>query len=298
MNESLPHYEGTIHETKESHEKPNETPKITIFLMRHGESEKDKTKPNRGLTEKGVGQVNETFEGILDSLVREQNPDFTQWDDPQARQKAVQEALGNIKFRIYDSGTTRTMEQLWFEYDKLRKLGIPEENIYIPQSALDYKTVSKERKSGPGIAKRVEGIKGLDKNPSFRKKLQDKNHQKRVGAKGDLMAWALMPEDEVPQDVEKRSEMIKRYQENIHSTDRVMSHTAENLSERTVIIANSHSSIITLAASSELGVPIEELDEVPEAQGIRFDYFAGQENHTVQPLGKEMESRAREIKGE
>lgn len=109
------------------------------------------------------------------------------------------------------------------------------------------------------------------------------------------MAWALMPEDEVPPDVERRSEMIKRYQANIRTVDKVMSHAAEDLSERTVIIANSHASIITLAASSELKVPIEELDEVPEAQGIRFDYYAGEKDHTVRPLGKDIERRVVDI---
>lgn len=295
MSESKSLYENMPLERKDFHEKPKEVPKISIFLIRHGESEKDKTKPNRGLTEKGVEQVNETFDRLIDSLVREQNPDFTQAYDPQTKKEMIQKTLADVEFRIYDSGTVRTLEQLWFEYNRLRELGVPEENIYLPKSALEYKNVSTGQKSGPGITKRLEGVRGLDKNPSFRKKLQDTNFQKSVGAKGDLMAWALMPEDEIPQDVEKRSEMIQRYKENIDSADKAMSRMAQNLSKRTVIIANSHSSIITLAASSELGIPIEKLDEVPEAQGIRYDYYSGKNEHTVKPLGKEMEKRVGNI---
>lgn len=289
---------GNIEQDKE---KERVLPKMTVFLLRHGESNKDKTNPNRGLTERGVEQVTESINQILDDLLLESNPDFDEWEDEEVRAKAIQEAIQNIEFHLRDSGTSRTLEQVWLEYELLIEYGVPEEHIYLPKSAYEYIGKEPSIKAGPGIAKRLKGIKGVDQNPEYRTKIKSKEFQESVGASGDMMAWAVSPEEEVPDDIEKRSEMEARYESDIATLDRVVAHKMKDYPKRVVAIANSHASIATVAAAREAGLPVEEvmkkIGEVPEAQGLRYDFYGEDTERTAKPFGPEIEKAIRELRG-
>ena len=77
----------------ESKEAERERPNLTVYLMRHGESEKDKTKSTRGLTEKGRAEVTENFNGIINQIIKDELPDFKDFDNPEQRKEAALKAL-------------------------------------------------------------------------------------------------------------------------------------------------------------------------------------------------------------
>ncbi|MDP2933445.1 MAG: hypothetical protein Q8N81_04915 [bacterium] len=267
-----------------------ETPKMTLFLLRHGESESDKTKPNRGLTELGQDQVREALAKIVNQVALEEKPDA----------QNLPEALSGVEFHLRDSGTERTLEQVWLEHDLLVRAGVPEESINLPESALKYKGL--EKKSGPGAAKRLKGVQGLDLNPAFRKKMKDPAFQAEVGASTDMEAWALAPEDQVPQGVETLAKMQERYRRDIAKAERLVPRLTAGSTRRIVTIANSHASIATLAASSELGIPMDQLmkkiGEIPGAEGLRFDFYGTDKAHATKPFGPQIEKAVAEMKEE
>lgn len=290
-------FKGEIEASKETEKLE---PKMTVFLLRHGESGKDKTDPKRGLTETGKKQVTESINKIMESLLLEKNPDFDQWNDEEAKLEAIKEAIQNIEFHLRDSGTTRTQEQVWLEYDLLKEFGVSDDNIYLPKGAFEYLEIEPDAKAGPGIAKRLKGVKGLGQNPEYRKLLQSKEFQEEVGATTDMVAWALSPEDEVPERIEKLSEMEQRYQNDVAKLERVIKRKTEGYPRRVVAIANSHASIATIAAAKESGISVKELmkkvGEMPEAQGLRYDFFKGEESHKAQVFGKDIEAAIKELK--
>ena len=285
---------------EQDREKEKELPKMTVFLLRHGESNKDKTNPNRGLTEKGESQVIDSINQILNGLLLEINPEFDQWEDEEVRVTAIQNAIQNVEFHLRDSGTTRTLEQVWLEYEILERYGVTEENIYLPKSAFEYAKKDPNEKSGPGIAKRLKGVKGMDQNPEYRMKIKDKLFQESLGASGDMMAWAISPEEDIPNNIEKRSEMEARYDNDISKLDRVVAHKMRDYPKRVVAIANSHASIATVATAKESDIPLEsvmaKIGEVPEAQGLRYDFYEGDIRRTVQPFGPDIEKAIEELK--
>lgn len=280
-------FEAIARESKERH---FERPKMTLFLLRHGESESDKTKPNRGLTELGQDQVREALAKIVNQVALEEKPDA----------QNLPQALADVEFHLRDSGTERTLEQVWLEHDLLVHAGVPEQNINLPTSALKFKGLDK--KSGPGVAKRLEGVRGHDTHPEFHKKITSKTFQEQVGASSGVEAWALAPDDEVPAGVETRAQMEKRYQNDIAKAERVISRKMRDYPKRVVTIANSHASIATLAAASEMGIPLDTLlkkiGEMPAAEGMRFDFYGTDKAHAAKPFGSQIEKTVQELKGQ
>jgi len=286
----------------ESKEAEKEHPSLTVFLMRHGESEEDKSKPNRGLTEKGQQEVRENFNDIINQIITDELPNFKDFDDTEKRKTAAQETLAKVEMHLADSRTDRTMEQAWLERKILVELGLPPEELYLSKATYEWAQKKGELQAvpetaGPGIKKRLAGVQGLDKAPEFRKQLDSPEYQHRVGAQDTLIAWALTPEDQVPGGVEKRSQMEQRLHRDLAKVEHVaQSKKLAGRPKRPIYIANSHASIITLATASELNVPIEKLGEVPNAEGLRFDFYGEDKSHTSKPFGKNLEAKVAELK--
>ncbi len=293
MNEKI-----NFEEKIETKEKLKEKPALTMYLLRHGQSEKDKTQIKRGLTEKGQKQVTETMQNVIKNLIQENNSNFNQWDDNDKIQEEVQKITDKTEFHLRDSGTERTIQQVWLEYDILKKYGIADQNIFLPKAVLEYKD-QKSDQAGPGIAKRLKGVQGVDENPNFRLKLRDPEYRKKVKATGDLMAWVKTPENEIPAGIEKLSEMKTRYTKDINKAERVIKHLVENYEKKVIVIANSHASIATLAAAEEESMLIpksdnlkeilNEVGEMPEAQGLKYDFYKGDKKHEARVFGKDIE---------
>lgn len=257
-------------------------PVISIYLVRHGETGKDKTDPKRTLTENGVHQVEAATERIVNQMISEAALG-TEVDD-----EARRDILKVIKFRLYDSGTTRTQEQISLERDKLLAMGVPEENIYLPQSYYDY--VGEERTSGPGIHKRLEGVIGMDEAVDYRKKIGDSEYQQAIGATDEITAWALTPKEEIPAGVETYSDVQSRVTTNIAKLEKIIPYLARK-NERIVIIANSHASNVTIASANILGMEdLREIGQAGNVEGVKMT-FLKDGSRKVEPFGEGYERK-------
>lgn len=284
----------------ESKETAHEQPNLTVYLMRHGESESDKTIKNRGLTEQGREEVTVNFNEIINQIVKDELPDFDAIDDPEERKQAVQKALQNVELHLTDSGTDRTSEQAWQERQMLIDLGADPEDIILPRSTYEWAVKQGHVKTmpenaGPGVPRRLEGVRGMQGKPEFRKKIDSKEYQKEVGAEDTLIAWALTDKDQIPKGVENKNQMEERLGKDLSIVNRA-ARILNNYDKRIVYIANSHASIITLAASSKLDVPMKELGEVPNAEGVRFDFYGPGTDYTTKPFGKNLTAKVESLK--
>ncbi|HCJ52605.1 MAG: hypothetical protein A2898_03830 [Candidatus Kerfeldbacteria bacterium RIFCSPLOWO2_01_FULL_48_11] len=286
----------------ESREGEKERPNLTVFLMRHGESGKDKSQPTRGLTEKGREQVSENFNGLINQIIGDELPEFTDFDDPEKRQRAAQEALAKVEIHLADSETDRTMEQAWQEREMLINLGVPQEQVYTSQATHEWAKKTglippdAATGGGPGVKRRLAGVQGMDQAPEFRKLIDKPEYQTLVGASDEIGAWARTPDDQVPAGVEKRHEMESRMDQDLATVQRVTEGRLARHQQRVVYVANSHASIITLAAAKELGIPLEQLGQVDNAEGLRMDFYSSGKQRDVRPFGKSLEVKVAEWK--
>jgi len=200
--------------------------------------------------------------------------------------------MEKVEIHLRDSGTDRTIEQEWVEQEVLVGLGVDPKNINLPASAYKWQGTEKPTTAGPGIGKRLKGIQGLETNDltmGFRKKISDPDYQRSVGATDELLAWALTPEDQIPEAVETRQQMSKRKNQDLAKVERIASKLGQR-DKRIIYIANSHASIATLTAADELNVPLEQVGEVENAEGLRLDFYASGEKHGAQPIGEKIEA--------
>lgn len=284
---NLEYSENFLSESLEAKIKP-ELPKLTLLVMRHGESSEDKSDPNRGLTEIGQQQVRESFAEFLDKILAEENPEFNQWNNPEAKKIAFAKIAPKLEFHLRDSGTYRTQEQEWIQAEMLNEIGVTEINL--PKSAYDFKSQESPQSAGPGVAKRLKGVQGMDKNKDFRKLIGQTDYQKTVGAVDEMTAWALTPEKDVPQGVETYPEMMTRYQNDLAKLQRLaQSRKIKEYPKRIIVIANSHASILTLASSGELSIPLTKLGEIENAEGLRLDFYDNNQ-YQASPFGEKTES--------
>ena len=176
-------------------------PVLSVLLLRHGESAKDKTDPRRGLTDLGVSQVEEATHKLINQIIAEERPDFVDFGDVEKRRTVFSEMAPNISLRLYDSGTDRTLQQVQVERRVFEEMGAA--RIYVPQSVIVYDIATQNRPhqlgelaTGRGVPGRLEGIAGVDQDKSgFRQKIADTEYQKKLGASDELVAWALSPDD-------------------------------------------------------------------------------------------------------
>lgn len=287
---------GQFENRLEFKEKEGLRPALTVYLIRHGESGKDKTNPKRGLTDKGREQVEKTLAGIINEIIADEVPDFTAWNDEKARVNAFRHALEKVSIHLRDSGTDRTIEQEWVEYDQLQRLGARPEDVNLPASAYAWKEEEAPERAGPGIQKRLRGVRGLDHAPEFRKKISDREYQAGLGAKDEVVAWALTPEDKIPADVETKAQMIQRKDDDLARVENVAGTRLAANPKRTIYIANSHASIVSLTAAGELGIPLEKLGEVKNAEGLRLDFYGAGAARTAKPIGEHIGALASETK--
>ncbi len=245
---------------------------LSVFIIRHGETDENKTNPNRGLTENGKKQVEESIKKIVE--------DIDSVDLP------------NVEFHLRDSGTERTKEQVVLEYKLLLKLGVTKDKIILTDNILK-RIGEPETGNRPGISKRLVGIQGLDNNPEFRKKLGSKDYQKKVEANGAIDAWTKTPKKDLPQGVESQEELEKRYINNKEKLSNILRKKWKiPEGKRIIVIANSHESMASLAATKEFGIPI---NEVTGAQGMKMSW--NDQNWETKPFGEDIEKKVEE-KGE
>jgi len=284
----------------ETKEQLKERPALTVYLIRHGESGKNKINPNRGLTDKGHEQVKIAFNKIINQIIADEVPDFKDWDKPEARAAALKQAMEKVAIHLRDSGTNRTIEQEWVEKEVLTSLGVKPEQINLPDSAYEWQDVARPQTAGPGIQKRLKGVQGLETNKitmGFRKKIGDKKYQKSLGASDEIVAWALTPEDKIPEGVENVRQMSERKNRDLAKVERIAAKLGQR-DKRIIYVANSHASILSLSAADELGIPLPEVGEVENAEGLRLDFYSSGKKHEARPVGEKIEELVKDKRKE
>jgi len=243
------------------HEKEKERilPPLVVYLLRHGEATDNKTDANRELTDLGKKQVEEAIEKIINQLQEAGS------NGNNANQQ--KNLLETTKFRIYDSGTPRTMEQAQIEKESLVQSGVPEKNIYILHPTYESDDAElKKQKAGPGITSRIGTV--TESTPDFRKKLDDPEYQKSIGATDGVIAWMLTPDEEVPQGVNTYNK-VKEYMD---ETKKILQRLAERIEKKggdsVVVIANSHAPRVTVAISSAFNVDPRSMKMAGNAEGL------------------------------
>lgn len=265
---------------------------VTIYLLRHGLTGKDKQNPNREITEVGQQQVKDAMIGVIDQLIHEADPAVVITDENRATLFAP--IAKGIEFRMYDSGTSRTQQQVTIERDMLKQFGATDESIYVPATVQAYE--QQPITGGPGVQRHLEGVKGLDENKTFRKEvLDDPATQERLGTEGALATWLALSSEEIPDGVEKPTEMTERMLETVRRVQGIIPGLARRASgpdgKRLVIIGNSHGSFSTLSASTLLGADLKTIGEVKEAEGFRLQFNADGSQRSAEAFGKQLEAK-------
>ncbi len=236
---------------------------LVVYLIRHGETTSNKSDVSRELTEKGKRQVEKAIEKII-TQVQEFVP-------VGSNKQQNEEILKTVKFRIYDSETPRTMEQAQIEKEALIQHGVPDQNIYILHPAYNSADIEqRNRKAGPGVKSRIGTV--TDSTPDFRKKLDDPEYQKSLGAADGVIAWMLTPDEEIPKGIETYSQARRYMEETKAGLQKLAKRINDRGDESMVVIANSHAPRVTVAMSSELNMDPKGIQMAGNAEGLRLKF--------------------------
>jgi len=247
-------------------EKEKRLAPLVVYLIRHGESTSNKNDVSRELTPQGRAQVEEATKKIINQL-------RVQIAKSASKKGAeeIDEVLKSIKFRVYDSETPRTTEQAQIEKEVLLKNGIAEENIYLLHPNSESEDLDeRKRKAGPGIKRRIGTV--TESTPVFRKKLDDPDYQKQLGAADGVIAWMIMPEEDIPVGVQSYPQV----KESMNQTKKSLQQLAKRISDRgdapVVVIANSHAPRVTVAMAATFELNPREMSMAGNAEGLRFTF--------------------------
>ncbi len=264
---------------KEKKEREKSESVVTAYIIRHGDTTKDKFDPNRGLTEKGKEETEEAAERIAQEIVEETGKDT------------------EIELRGYDSGQIRANQTLIEVAKKLTDKGY---KIYLPFSSQELakdEVAFKEMKKaglihgeGPGIKSRIRNITLPDE---AKKELKEEAKQK--GEKAVITVLTTPPEKLKEMGVETPEEIFKRVESAVESTDRISQRLRKNEYPRKIIaIAATHGAIPEAYLSQKLKVNPKDIGEVPNCEGFRIDFTGKPDKKPrIQFWGKEIEKRMR-----
>lgn len=306
------HFNSPIESNGEHEHQAVVLPVLELYAIRHGTTGVDKANPNRALLPEGKVQVAEATNKIINQLIADRWPDFDHFNDVEARRRIFANCLSELRFRLYDSGTTRTLEQVALEREILLGMGVPQEHIHTPNTFRQYLedlpveeqerlTPLPDSSFGPGIVHHLKGIKGLDEQEQYRQKLANSEFQQSVNAVDDVTAWLRVPEDdliklqiETPKVVEAR---VRASLERLGAIAKIVEKRAKHNEDPVsiVVIANSHGSNITLGAATALEIDQQDITEqVDNAEGFRMVF--GADGPRVEPFGEGMEHLYRQQK--
>jgi broad specificity phosphatase PhoE len=267
---------------------------ITVYYLRHGETTEDKTDPLRGLTEKGIKQVEEAIQEIIKEI-----PDK------------------KIQIRLYSSGSERTQEQCIIAAKILKEAGFTD--VTIDQNSLPGKRVEftpegikftsileREEKDieqkklveelglkveGPGIAKRIAELRAPKE---YKKKLRELEEETGIPA---VIHW--MMDKNLPPGTESAEEKAKIIETAIEITNRWAQHIKKRGSKPIVALVFGHASALTAYGAKAFGMDkdkesLKKFGEVKNAEGLKiiFSGIAGK-GPEIEPFGKVIEEKVK-----
>jgi len=250
---------------------------ITAYVIRHGETVKDKFDPRRGLTERGEEQAKKAAEKIAEEISRETPPET------------------EIELRGYDSGVDRANQTLIGAVKILTSKGY---KVYLPYSsqeiAQDKIALEEMEKAGliygkgPGIKSR---IRNMTLPAEAKKELIEKAKQR--GEELVVTILTTPPEKLKEMGVETPEEIFKRMEPALEITNRLAQRRREKKYPRRIIsICLTHGGTLEGYLTQKLGINPRKLDAIPECEGFRID-FSGQpgKEPKIKFWGEEIEKR-------
>lgn len=246
-----------------------ETPPITVYYLRHGESSSDKTDPLRGLTEKGVEQVQEAIRRVS---------------------KEIEDKDTQIK--LYSSGSERTRQQCIVAAEILHNAGF--NNITIDENSLPQKGGERAQElglhvEGPGVAKRVSE---LHAPKDYMAKLRQLESETGIGA---VIHW--MMDENLPEGAESAKQKAEVVENAVDITNRWAQHMKRDMEKGRdvrpmVALVFGHASALTAYGARAFEMNPGKLGEIENAEGIKMNFsgIAGQKPE-LQPFGDEIEKK-------
>lgn len=248
-----------------------EQPVVTAYVLRHGETTKDKLDPMRGLTEKGAEQVDEAAERLISEL--DSSSDIIQ---------------------IMDSGNHRANVTVMRIAEKLKEAGF---KFFEP-----IKTDKGGNVVEPGVKTKE------DPNSRSYKKIGAANFTKEIKMK--LSDPALHAELGIPDSIpdkriatwfaaewgegaEKPAEVVDRVKQGMQETQKKLPMVAGQLSpeQRIVVIAAVNASVVEPIVTDYSGVPpVDRGGEVENAEGFKVDFEVDKDPKVV-VWGKDIENK-------
>ncbi len=239
-------------------ERDNEKPTLTVYVLRHGQTEEDKTKPNRGLTEMGEKQIIEA----ADALIRELDPDtdiIQLLDSNTPRTKACNKIIGQ---RLEASGFK------FFHLIKRDKAGHPLQDKVTTSDQIV------ETKGTPRVKLSVTSNRDseLERNPEQRTKynIPDTIKDPRLAVWYALgSAGELSPDTETPEQVANRMEQgVELAKKDLPLLTKLL-----NPGQRIVTIINANAPQIDALITKKTGKSVlERGGGVKNAEGLKIDF--------------------------
>lgn len=239
-------------------EKERETPVLTVYILRHGETEEDKTKPNRGLTETGLKQLRESAQLIAEEL------------DP--TRDIIQ---------LYEAGTPRTKASNQIIAEILSQRGFK----FFEPLRMDKgghvleEGVKTTTEINQGVYHR---LKYPHQSESDAKKYRDDAMiRERMTVPADikdtrLLAWYLLSESgELDPESVGPEASAKRIQEGVNNTTKLIPRLAKQLGpdQRIVTLININAPQLDAFITSKTGRDaLQRHGGVENAQGFKLDF--------------------------
>lgn len=234
-----------------------EKPTLTAYVIRHGQTEKDKTKKARGLTEQGEREILEA----TDKIISELNPetDIIQLlDSDTPRTKACNEITGQ---RLAEAGFK------FFTLIKMDKSGKPlQSEINTSDTLVDSRRFPKIK-----MPKISETDSAIERDPNQRKKynIPDSMQDARMA-----IWYAMAERGENFQESETPQEVAERMEQGIERTKKDLPMLKKLLKpgQRIVVIINANAPQIDSLITKRTGKNILERGEVKNAEGFKIDF--------------------------
>lgn len=262
---------------------PGENP-ITAYYLRHGESSEDKTDPLRGLTEKGIAQVEEAIRRVAGEIKDK-----------------------NAEIRLFDSGSERTKQQCIVAARVLKDAGfsnlvmdmasLPQKRAEVSEGGVRFGSVLEGDALTRGHAELAERlgfkpgwsikelIAELRATPEYMKKIRTLEKETGISA---VVAWLM--DKEIPEGVETPEQKARMIEEAIARAAQLAEGMREIKSRPVVALVFGHASALTSYGTKAFALDPSKAGEVENAEGVKVGFSGiAEQASKVEPFGQEIE---------
>ncbi|MBI2989638.1 MAG: histidine phosphatase family protein [Candidatus Magasanikbacteria bacterium] len=261
---------------REYREIRREMPVMTAYVLRHGETTKDKTNPKRGLTPEGESQLDQAAERLMSEL----DPD-----------KDI--------IQVFDSGNPRAELSVMRVAERLKEGGFtffsPIKMRWDPQTGEMHAQHEGLRTIDEPKSRSRRDIGAANIPDEYKAQLDDPERHRALGIPETIQdkrvaTWFLA---DWPDEVERPEQVNARVEEGIALAEKRVAMLAKQLGpgKRIVVVSAANATAIDAVVSARTGLtPVERGGGIENAEGFKVD-FSLNENPTFSVWGKDIETR-------